>query len=108
MSNFDKINNASSSKKKAHVHSHTEKKILPFKNQIYEDLKKECIKSGKLFEDPFFPAVDKSIFYNQPIPNGTKWARPKDISTKPMFIDNVVDANDLDQGYLGDCMQFLK
>ena len=80
-----------------------DKKILPFKNQDFEALKKECLKSGKLFEDPMFPPVDKSLFYTQSIPYGTKWMRPKEISPNPLFVDGEAHAHDLDQGYLGNC-----
>ncbi len=104
MYSYEKIN---ASNKIFQVADHNDKKIIPFKDQNYDDLKSECLKNGKLFEDPYFPAVDRSIFYNQPIPNGTKWARPNEISKKPIFIDQVADANDLDQGYLGDCINFV-
>jgi hypothetical protein len=80
-----------------------DKKITPYKNQIYEKLRNECLTSGKLFEDPLFPAVDKSMFYTQAVPAGTKWKRPKEISSKPTFIVGTANANDLDQGYLGNC-----
>ena len=101
MHRYEKIN---SNSKICQVAHHSDKKIIAFKNQIYSELKSECIESGKLFEDPHFLAEDKSIFYNQPIPKGTKWARPGEISKTPIFIDNIADSNDLDQGYLGDCI----
>lgn len=81
----------------------SDRKIVPFKGQDYEKLRSECLKSGRLFEDPLFPTVDKSMFYTQSVPDGVKWRRPKEISNKPLFIANKVDANDLDQGYLGNC-----
>ena len=74
------------------VCSCSDKKVIPFKNQDYETLKKECLTSGKLFEVPLFPCVDKSIFYTQPVPAGISWARPSEISIKPQFVQDIVDA----------------
>lgn len=80
-----------------------DRKILPFKNQNYELLKRDCLKNGRLFEDPEFPAEDRSMFYTQPVPYGTKWKRPAEICSHPVFIYDEVHSNDLDQGYLGNC-----
>ena len=95
------------SKKIYQVCDHSDRTIIPFKDQDYDCLKRECLRAGKLFEDPYFEAVDKSIFYNKSVPNGTEWARPGEISDKPLFIDGEPTAHDLDQGYLGDC-KYLK
>ena len=43
------------------VSSNTDKKIIPFKNQQYENLRNECLRSGILFEDPLFQAVNKIL-----------------------------------------------
>ena len=91
------------SNKIVRITSNTDKKIIPFKDQHYEKLRDECLKSGKLFEDPLFAPVDKNIFYTQTIPSGTKWKRPKELTDKPFFIVSGANANDLDQGYLGNC-----
>jgi len=80
-----------------------DKKVVPFKNQDFQKLKEECLKNKKLFEDPLFPAVDKSMFYTQHVPYGTKWKRPLDLTAKPQFIVGEANAHDLDQGYLGNC-----
>ncbi len=34
-----------------------------FKNQNFNALKNECLRGGRLFEDPLFPANDNSLFY---------------------------------------------
>jgi calpain-5 len=84
-------------------------KIEPFKNQIYEKIKTECIKNRKLFEDPLFPACKSSLFYSNRIKinlNDVVWKRPHEITKeplKPKFIENVVNAEDLHQGSIGDC-----
>jgi hypothetical protein len=85
------------------VTSNSEKNILPFKNQVFEALKQECLQSGRLFEDPLFPAVDRNMFYTQPVPTGARWKRPKEICPNPMFIIDEATTGDLDQGYLGNC-----
>jgi hypothetical protein len=80
-----------------------DKRIIPFKNQDFQKLKAECLKNKKLFEDPLFPAIDKSMFYTQNVPKGTKWKRPFDLTSKPQFIFGTANANDLDQGFIGNC-----
>lgn len=45
--------------------------------QDYEKLRRECIAKGKLFEDPYFPASDQSLFYSQKFPVKVEWRRPK-------------------------------
>lgn len=101
MSDYEKVD--VSGKRIQHVAKPSDRKIVPFKGQDYEALKSQCVKSKKLFEDPFFPPLDKSMYYTQPVPTGVKWRRPKEITKQPLFIANKVDANDLDQGYLGNC-----
>jgi hypothetical protein len=86
-----------------------ENKIEYFKNQNYMLLKKKCLEEGSLFEDPLFPTDSKSLFYSKPMPKGVKWMRPSEIcqlnySPKmPRFVVNKAEADDLDQGYLGNC-----
>ena len=79
-------------KKITQICDSSDKKVIPFKNQDYEQLRKECLKSGKLFEDPLFQCVNSSMFYSQPVPAGISWARPGDISTNPMFIQGNANA----------------
>lgn len=35
----------------------------PFKNQDYDTIKKSCLETGQLFEDPQFPTTYSSLFY---------------------------------------------
>lgn len=97
---FDKIDIKN---KLVRVTCRADRKVLPFKNQNYQLLKQECMKYGRLFEDPEFPASDRSMFYTQSVPSGTKWKRPSEICENSVFIHNEVNSNDLDQGYLGNC-----
>jgi hypothetical protein len=63
--------------------------------QDHYTIQKECLESGKLFEDPEFP----------PIGN---WRRPKEIcenlgADNPKFFVDNVSRFDIKQGRLGDC-----
>ncbi|KAG2468949.1 CAN2 protein, partial [Polypterus senegalus] len=53
---------------------------IKFKNQDYQSLKSECLKSKKLFEDPEFPTVQESI--GLPVDSDPSkavvWLRPKE------------------------------
>lgn len=52
-----------------------------FANQDYEALKQECVESGCLFEDPYFPAEPPSLGFKELAPHssktsGVEWMRP--------------------------------
>lgn len=47
-----------------------------FKDQNYEELKSEHNESN-LFEDPVFPANDRSMYFSTRPPQGVRWLRPK-------------------------------
>uniref|UniRef100_A0A8C9ZMA9 Calpain catalytic domain-containing protein n=1 Tax=Sander lucioperca TaxID=283035 RepID=A0A8C9ZMA9_SANLU len=60
----------------------TNKKAVMFSQQDYETLRKQCLKSGRLFEDNCFPAEPTSLGYNELGPHSSKtmgvvWKRPK-------------------------------
>jgi hypothetical protein len=77
-----------------------------YKGQNYEQLKKECLENGTLFEDPLFRTIDSSISYTSAPPLGTKWKRPFEIVKSPiapLFIQDEANCDDLDQGQLGNC-----
>lgn len=52
---------------------------VKFKDQDFKKLLEACVKSGELFDDPAFPAEQKSIgMPEDPDPNNAiKWLRPK-------------------------------
>jgi hypothetical protein len=50
--------------------------VKPFKGQVWAELRHNY-NSYNLFEDPEFPATDKSMFFSQRIPIGAEWRRPK-------------------------------
>lgn len=74
----------------------------PFLNQNYEQIKAECIKSKKLFEDDQFPANNASLYKFNPPKTPITWKRPNEFlnGQQPMFIVNSIETNDIDQGQL--------
>jgi len=42
----------------------------------FDEIKAQCLKEKKLFEDPDFPALDSSIFYSRKPPRPFVWSRP--------------------------------
>ncbi|RVE76698.1 hypothetical protein OJAV_G00011230 [Oryzias javanicus] len=71
--------------------------------KTFEQLRRECLQKGVLFEDPDFPAVDSSLFFSQSVPVQIEWKRPKEICENPKFIVGGADRTDICQGQLGDC-----
>ncbi|TNM99869.1 hypothetical protein fugu_012902 [Takifugu bimaculatus] len=86
----------------------TNKCAVKFSGQDYETLRKECLRSGRLFEDDCFPAGSKSLGYEELGPYSFKtrevvWKRPKELCPDPKFIDGGATRTDICQGALGDC-----
>ncbi|KAM4546359.1 calpain-5-like [Fundulus diaphanus] len=76
---------------------------VPYKNQHYAELKKHCIQTKTLFEDPEFPATNSSLFYSRPPPGVVQWKRPKDIQNPPHLFVEGISSHDLNQGVVGNC-----
>ncbi|KAL0167527.1 hypothetical protein M9458_035749, partial [Cirrhinus mrigala] len=51
--------------------------VKPFEGQQFAALRKQCQQNRTLFEDPVFPAVDKSLFYHGNRIGRVTWKRPK-------------------------------
>jgi Ca2+-binding EF-hand superfamily protein len=71
--------------------------------QDYNRIRRECLRDGKLFEDPYFPASNESLFYSETLPFTPEWKRPGDICTNPKFYTGGASRFDVSQGMLGDC-----
>uniref|UniRef100_A0A8C3NEI1 Uncharacterized protein n=1 Tax=Geospiza parvula TaxID=87175 RepID=A0A8C3NEI1_GEOPR len=69
----------------------------------YEQLKRECLRRGVLFEDPDFPACNSSLFFSENPAIPFVWKRPGDIVKDPKFIVGGATRTDICQGDLGDC-----
>uniref|UniRef100_UPI0037E90BE5 calpain-2 catalytic subunit-like n=1 Tax=Semicossyphus pulcher TaxID=241346 RepID=UPI0037E90BE5 len=86
----------------------TKQHAVKFARQDYESLKQQCVESGRLFEDPCFPAERKSLGYDKlgPYSSTTRdvvWMRPSELCSNPKFIDDGATRTDICQGALGDC-----
>ena len=42
----------------------------------FENIVRQCLKNGELWEDPEFPALQSSVFYYQSTPSTFEWKRP--------------------------------
>lgn len=56
--------------------------VVPYQNQNYQDLKRQCLQQGHLFFDPEFKASIESLGYDKygpgsPNTQGVVWKRPK-------------------------------
>ncbi|KAL0983700.1 hypothetical protein UPYG_G00131520 [Umbra pygmaea] len=86
----------------------TNEQAVKYLQQDYDKLLKECLAKGRLFEDPTFPAESNSLGYKDlgkysSKTRGLLWKRPKELCSKPQFIDNGATRTDICQGELGDC-----
>ncbi|XP_070491608.1 calpain-A isoform X2 [Chironomus tepperi] len=71
--------------------------------QDFYSLRQQCLDSGSLFEDPEFPASDKSLFFSRRADRRYEWLRPMEIVDDPQFFVEGYSRFDVQQGELGDC-----
>uniref|UniRef100_A0A8C8CI55 Calpain 8 n=1 Tax=Oncorhynchus tshawytscha TaxID=74940 RepID=A0A8C8CI55_ONCTS len=86
----------------------TNQQAVKYLQQDYETLLQGCLESGKLFQDPSFPAESKSLGYKElgkysSKTKGLMWKRPTELCSNPKFIDDGATRTDICQGDLGDC-----
>ncbi|GMS96327.1 hypothetical protein PENTCL1PPCAC_18502 [Pristionchus entomophagus] len=62
-----------------------------------------CLREKRLFEDPEFPACDRSIYFKERPTQTIEWKRPSDIVDNPQLIVEGHSRFDVKQGALGDC-----
>ncbi|KAJ1369962.1 hypothetical protein KIN20_031582 [Parelaphostrongylus tenuis] len=62
-----------------------------------------CLTNKILFEDPEFPASDRSLYYKAPPTQHVEWKRPGEIVDNPQLIVGEQSRFDVKQGALGDC-----
>nr|XP_026484142.1 calpain-A-like [Vanessa tameamea] len=71
--------------------------------QDFKEIRSQCLADGKLFEDPEFPATNRSLYYKERPRNRLKWLRPKEICENPQLFVEGYSRFDVQQGVLGDC-----
>ncbi|XP_039987139.1 calpain-5-like isoform X3 [Xiphias gladius] len=77
--------------------------VVLYEGQSFSALRRQCRQNGRLFEDPLFPASDRSLFYQSNRIGRVTWKRPKELCSDPhLFVDGI-SAHDLHQGQLGNC-----
>eukprot|EP01135_Chromosphaera_perkinsii_P005219 Nk52_evm2s326 gene=Nk52_evmTU2s326 len=80
---------------------------LPFiKGQDYKSLYKELQQTpGKLFEDPYFQANDKSLWGDGParINSPVVWVRPQELVKHPFLMKEKKNPDHIVQGRVGNC-----
>ncbi|VDO78140.1 unnamed protein product [Haemonchus placei] len=65
--------------------------------------RERCLTSKILFEDPEFPAADRSLYFKTPPDQHVEWKRPGEIVNDPQLIVGDKSRFDVKQGALGDC-----
>lgn len=78
--------------------------VIHYQDQHYDRLKNACCRQSRVFEDPNFPANDRSLYYSQSPPRVVEWTRPQDLVRAPsLFSASGISPHDLQQGSLGNC-----
>ncbi|XP_018368106.1 PREDICTED: calpain-A-like isoform X4 [Trachymyrmex cornetzi] len=71
--------------------------------QDFNTLRRECLATGRLFEDPEFPANDSSLYFSRRPDRYIEWKRPMEIVDDPQLFVEGFSRFDVQQGELGDC-----
>ncbi|CAH0598744.1 unnamed protein product [Chrysodeixis includens] len=75
----------------------------PATYQDFKDIRSRCLADNRLFEDPEFPAVDRSLYYKERLDRPITWLRPGEICDDPQLFVEGYSRFDVQQGELGDC-----
>ncbi|KAL2083283.1 hypothetical protein ACEWY4_021056 [Coilia grayii] len=86
----------------------TNSQAVKYLNQDYEALRRNCLESGRLFEDETFEAEPSSLGFKElgagsSKARGVTWKRPTELTRNPKFIQQDATRTDICQGALGDC-----
>ncbi|XP_020282743.1 calpain-A-like isoform X2 [Pseudomyrmex gracilis] len=71
--------------------------------QDFNTLRRECLATGRLFEDLEFPADDSSLYFSRRPDRYIEWKRPMEIADNPQLFVEGFSRFDVQQGELGDC-----
>ncbi|CAF4944604.1 unnamed protein product [Pieris macdunnoughi] len=75
----------------------------PASYQDFKEIKSSCLAEGRLFEDPEFPATDRSLYFKERLDRPITWLRPGEIANDPQLFVEGYSRFDVQQGELGDC-----
>ncbi|KAI5636217.1 calpain family cysteine protease domain-containing protein [Phthorimaea operculella] len=81
----------------------TRSSFAPATYQDFKDIRSRSVADGVLFEDPEFPAVDRSLYYKERLDRPITWLRPHEICSDPQLFVEGYSRFDVQQGELGDC-----
>ena len=76
------------------------RELVPYRQQSYEQLQRECLARQELFVDAEFPPHNKSLFYSR-VEHEIEWRRPRELAPRPALVVNGISADDLNEGELG-------
>jgi len=62
---------------------------MKLEGKTYDEIKAQCQRENRLFEDPDFPAVDSSVFPSKLPPRPFEWKRPG-VSIRITWVDSDV------------------
>ncbi|XP_076636733.1 calpain-A-like isoform X6 [Colletes latitarsis] len=71
--------------------------------QDFNTIRRECLSTGRLFEDPEFPTADSSLYFSKSPDRHIEWKRPMEIVDNPLLFVEGFSRFDIQQGELGDC-----
>lgn len=98
--------------------------VEKWKSQSYKKIKKQCIASGKLWDDPLFPPNDSTLALTKTNFSNVVWKRPsvsvsvvlnrtifltffnyllKELCQNPKLFVEKASSKDVTQGSLGNC-----
>ncbi|XP_050357970.1 calpain-B isoform X5 [Nymphalis io] len=75
----------------------------PATYQDFKEIRSRCLADGRLFEDPEFPAIDRSLYYKERLDRPLTWLRPGEMCENPQLFVEGYSRFDVQQGELGDC-----
>ncbi|XP_075987932.1 calpain-A-like isoform X3 [Anticarsia gemmatalis] len=75
----------------------------PASYQDFKEIRSRCLAEGRLFEDPEFPPVNRSLYYKESLDRPITWLRPGEICEDPQLFVEGYSRFDVQQGELGDC-----
>ncbi|CAF0882657.1 unnamed protein product [Adineta ricciae] len=76
--------------------------FVPFLDQNYEDIQRECLRNKTLFVDTKFPH-DQTFLSDEQVKKNIIWRRPYEVTDTPKFFLNTPHRRDPGQGDLSDC-----